>query len=364
MAYSALDLSPFTTFTDLWESSIVGKVAYDVASRSIAYATSTQLQNQNDDDMFDMDDFNLKNVGKKASEIAQKVGKEFVDGMSVIGERGYQAISNYINGEEKEGSEKYNLQDGVVMLRRLQLPNHPVLHHFKAHKHALANISFSPSQTLLLTASIKGTNICAWSLLNCFQAKSQPQCVMKFHRGYTSALITHVSMSVDSQWLTCTTSRGTTHLYQCDPAQQSISPCCRINSRNSIQVMKSFLSPDSESLGTSPMVKPSSSMDHATSDLGFDEFVVDTFKNVCMTAFMPLQWTKLKPNGTDLYQKRLPLLCWNPFGKLTSVRIEITHQIDPGRHGTRLNCTENFQAEWTVARQDDWEESTGTVMKR
>jgi WD40 repeat protein len=361
MVYSAIDLSPFTSFSDVWETQAVGPVVFDIASRSIAYATSTPLQSQIEEDMFHMDDYKLKNVGKKATEIAQKVGKELVDGMQVMGGRGYQAISNYFNGEEKE-CEKLNPQDGIIMIRKLQLPNHPVLCHFKAHRNPLVNITFSPSQTMLLTASLKGNNIYVWSLMNCFQSQQQPNCVMKFARGYTSALITHLSMSIDSKWVSCSTSRGTTHLYQADLGNSKTSPCCRIHSRSSIQVVKSILSTDGESLGTSPLVKPSSSMDHATSDLGYDDIFFDTFKNISKTTLLPIVQNKIHCDGTELYQKRLPILCWNPFGKLTLVQVEITQQLDSSKLGIKQVCTPFSQYEWSVCRSLDWEQSTESVM--
>jgi hypothetical protein len=260
-----------------------------------------------------------------------------------------------------------NPQDGVVMVRKISNGT-PSIAHFQPHRHPIVALSFNSSQTMLFTASSKGTSIYAWSLLHSFGSKQQPTCVMKFARGFTSAFITHLQISNDSQWMSCTTSRGTTHVYKTEEySNRTLYPCARINSRNTIQMVRTMLSVESnqESLGSSPLyVKPSTSVDNATSDLGYDDIFLDTMKNVPMATFLPLKWVKIKNSvNSELYLKRLPLLTWNPFGKISLIYIDITQQLDPNnnlKNGFKysISCV----SEWTVCRSLEWQEVSSQVV--
>jgi hypothetical protein len=192
---------------------------------------------------------------------------------------------------------------------------------------------------------------------------------MKFARGFTSALITHLEISNDSQWMSCTTARGTTHVYKTEEKSNgTLYPCARINSRNTIQVVRTMLSVDStqESLGSSPLhLKPSTSVDNATSDLGYDDIFSDTMKNVPMATFLPLKWVKLKNSvNRELYLRRLPLLSWNPFGKISLIYIDITQQLNPMnnvKNGLQFSYSTSCVSEWTVCRSLDWQEVSSQV---
>ena len=63
--------------------------------------------------------------------------------------------------------------------------------------------------TLLATASEKGTIVRVWNV-------SSSTCLHEFRRGVERATITCLSFSWDDQWLSCTSDKGTTHIFYCD----------------------------------------------------------------------------------------------------------------------------------------------------
>ncbi|KAI8902991.1 hypothetical protein BC833DRAFT_5927 [Globomyces pollinis-pini] len=380
--YSATDFSLLYSFNDVWDSPNTGLPVFDVASRSISYTTSLSLQ-KDEETLFQMD----QDKTTLATDLAVKAAKDIVGGVSMVGGMGYNAIQNYLVGDKGISDEvpRNNVQDGVIIIKRLGKTGSKdvqTIAHFKPHRHAVAHLVYNSSQTILFTASTNGTTIYGWSLLNSFgKSKSQPTCVYKLSRGYTSAIITHIQPSFDERWVSCTTSRGTTHLYQIEPQSTNIPQGqvqhIRINSRNSIQVIKSLLSNEQtqETLSSSPIhVRLSSSLDNATADLGYDDVFIDAYKNTHMATFFPSIMNQSK-NVNDLLHKRFPILTWDPFGKLSLVYIDTSQYLDqsngfniPGVSGISKSksSSETLEikwksnitnvSEWSIGRNINWGE--------
>ena len=335
--YSTKDYELLNTFKDLWEFP-----AFSVASLAIVYSTSTpikKLENREDQELFLMDsDFLSKTSSEKATEIASKVAS----GVGYVGELGLKTVQNYFASDEKgdpsgEHKKVFDIQDGVLLLRNLAKPDSPGIAHWKPHKHPISHVVFNSSQTLIYTCSTIGKTICAWSILNCFSPQSkgqstiEPTCIMTFARGYTTAMITDLTPSLDDRWLSISTSRGTAHLYNIEPKfiaaafrlnpgflTAAIPVSIRINSRNPLQVVRSLFPQSPDSLGSSPahMNKPSSFVDHATADLGYEEMTLDTVRNVFSVKF------GISKKYKDETRAKYPLLLYDPFGKVTITMIE------------------------------------------
>ncbi|ORY07595.1 hypothetical protein K493DRAFT_332676 [Basidiobolus meristosporus CBS 931.73] len=80
------------------------------------------------------------------------------------------------------------------------------LHHFKAHNHRVAAMTFNHSGNLLATASTQGTSFKVFEINNNGIVNN----MYKLSRGYTFARVAHITFSTDSKWLAVGTSRGTT----------------------------------------------------------------------------------------------------------------------------------------------------------
>ncbi|KAJ3268814.1 Breast carcinoma amplified sequence 3 [Terramyces sp. JEL0728] len=378
--YSPADFSLLKSFDDLWPSPTAGIPEFDLALRSICYTCTAAVQpqqTQDDQDMFHMDDYKNKTAGEVAGELAVKAAKELVDGVTLVGGMGYNAIQNYFNGDKKDiinaEVERVSEHDGVVMIRKISRnsKDFPVLSLFRPHKHPISQIKFNPAETMIFTASSIGTNIYCWSIMNCFsRVKQPPTCVMKFGRGFTFAVITHLEISNDGHWLSCSTSRGTNHLYHMDNlsnANQTSS--VKVNSRNSLQVVKSLFQVENsqETLGSSPVnIRLSSSVDNATSDMGYDDAFVDAYKNIPMTTFIRQCGNKVKSMDPTL-QKRIPLLSWDPYGKITLIHVDMYVQPElPSNPSVpaivtsaitkKMKMSVTKISEWTVCRNPSWQE--------
>lgn len=179
--------------------------------------------------------------------------------------------------------------------------------------------------------------------------KSQATKLMKFSRGLTSATITNLNLSFDDDWLVCTTSRGTAHVYEFET-----NSCVVINSRNSFEVVRSLLSSNPVQERTiSPVKIRSSSMDNATSDLGYDDFFVDSGKNVFMGTSFFHQSEGMK--SSDFKRVRVPFLLWNPFG-IVSLTILEKDLCFSSSSKSSISILNRGISEWNVCRSNDWEE--------
>ena len=357
------------TIKDLWEFP-----TFAVSSGAlVAYTSNLALQpdKREDQELFFMDpDFKSKSPGEKATEIVSKIGM----GAGRLGEIGLRSVQQYFNTNDEKGAEgekKLDVQDGVVVIRNTRKADCAIIAHWKPHKHPISHLVFNTAQTLLFTCSTNGKTVSAWNILNCLSPQGSafkttiPTCVMTFSRGFTSALITDLSPSLDDRWLAISTSRGTVHLYNIEPkfiaaairsssaptTVQSISVTMRLNSRNPLQVARSLLPQSPDALGSSPVhvSKPSSSVDNATNDLGFEEMTLDTTKNVFTVKF----GIGKKCEGGVKY----PLLLYDPFGKVNIVMIGVL----PAAASKATKFTTSILLETQVCRNLDFKETTSKL---
>jgi len=230
---SLFDFSTAAILTDVAPSQYDNHPAiFDLGCRYLAYATTTSP------DTLD------KNNKIQMSVVAEKVAKEVISGVKVLGNIGLQAVkaaknSYYqnssnnetnnilINDESNNTKNEINYQFPVGMikifdikkiLQSKDLSNVIPLAHFQAQHHYMEYVQFNESGSLLVTSSCEGFTLNIWKLENHFDKKSKPlTCLYKLKRGKTSARIESVSFSMDSRWVCVLSNHGTAHLYYIDP---------------------------------------------------------------------------------------------------------------------------------------------------
>ena len=367
--YSIMDdLKLVGKFDDVLESPLTSLPVFDISSRLLCYTSSSLSDSDAFEDEtdipFKMDEMEpVGGVGKMAKSFATKAAK----GVGVVGGYGYNAIQNYLSGE-KDATGPDTANDPrygavtLVLLSRHAKPS--VICKFKPHKHPISTMCINNAGTMLLTASTLGKSVCAWSLMNCFTKPKPhvPVCLTRFIRGLTSATVTNLSISNDDQWLTVATSTGTVHLYQITGESSNLA-CLKLNSRNVIQMARSMFPTTGSSL--SPRnTKISSSIENEASDLGYDDVYVDALQNVPMGFILPSTildknspTEKRRSNGS-FDKLLLPVLCWNPFGKLSLSMVRMTEANIITETGPKTKTTFSManSIEWNVCRMSHWEE--------
>ncbi|KAI9339166.1 hypothetical protein DFJ73DRAFT_569558 [Zopfochytrium polystomum] len=269
-AFSALTLAPIAVFQDTSLLPGTDSAVFDVGCRYLVYASnspppspkkrtdSTTIASDlssSDSEEYEREVGTMENIGKVAGKVAGMVAKEFIGGVKVFGEYGYNALSNYFSaapGQPSTGApppssygpaasqtpkEKRPVLDGVVVIHDIENPN-PIpgtspnpakplpLSHWKPHSNAVSFVGFNPSQTLLVTASTHGTTFNIYEVPSRISRRNgavrlaprTPRCIYKLERGFTSARIESINFSLSSEYVAVSTARGTTHVYQIDPA--------------------------------------------------------------------------------------------------------------------------------------------------
>ncbi|ORX73412.1 hypothetical protein BCR32DRAFT_297195 [Anaeromyces robustus] len=236
---------------------------FDVGSRYLAYATTTGPDTPEKSNKIQM------------SVMAEKVAKEVLSSVKVLGNIGLQAVKaaknsyyqntsgnnnnnnnnnnnsnntnhngsggssttspvtatiengNIIIHEESGKSNELNYQFPVGMIKIFDIQkllhtkdinNIVPLAHFQAQHHYIEYIQFNESGSLLITSSCEGFTLNIWKLENHFDKKpSSLTCLYKLKRGKTSARIESVTFSTDSRWISVLSNHGTVHLYYIDP---------------------------------------------------------------------------------------------------------------------------------------------------
>lgn len=166
--YSSYENQLVTSLNNAFDTPLWNAPIFDIASKSIAYATSSETN----EEVLPVDDEN-----EKPDPI--KVAKKFVGNIKKIA-----ADSYYFNRKGK--------QDGVVALRILGTDKCTV---WKPHTNPIKYLAFNPSQTKLYTVST-GKTILAWDITPCLIRKA-PKCLFKFERGISKAIINHIGFSRD-----------------------------------------------------------------------------------------------------------------------------------------------------------------------
>ncbi|XP_071692181.1 autophagy-related protein 18f-like [Rutidosis leptorrhynchoides] len=180
----------------------------------------------------------LTNPGSNGSVVAhyaKQSSKQLAVGIVTLGDIAYKKLSRYysefapdgtvtqqVNNPIRKDLETHNghLPDteniGMVIVRDVVTKS--VIAQFKAHDSPIASLCFDPSGTLLVTASVHGHNFNVFRITPGLDNGASYVHLYRLQRGFTNAVIQDISFSVDSRWITISSSRGTNHLFAISPS--------------------------------------------------------------------------------------------------------------------------------------------------
>ncbi|XVF32660.1 hypothetical protein REPUB_Repub17cG0101500 [Reevesia pubescens] len=172
---------------------------------------------------------------------AMESSKHLANGLINLGDMGYRTLSKCRQELLPDGSNSPVSQNSVWKVGRLagtemdnagmvvvkDFVSRDVISQFKAHTSPISALSFDPSGTLLVTASVYGNNINIFRIMpSCVRSGSGVQSydwssshvhLYKLHRGITSAMIQDICFSHYSQWVAIVSSKGTCHIFVLSP---------------------------------------------------------------------------------------------------------------------------------------------------
>ncbi|XP_076893256.1 autophagy-related protein 18f-like [Bidens hawaiensis] len=168
--------------------------------------------------------------GSIVAHYAKQSSKQLAVGIVTLGDIGYKKLSRYYSeilpddnvskllgdpARKDRGNPNGRLPDtenvGMVIVR--DVVSKSVIAQFKAHDSPIASLCFDPSGTLLVTASVHGHNFNVFRIIPGATNGASYIHLYKLQRGFTNAVIQDISFSIDSRWITISSSRGTSHLF-------------------------------------------------------------------------------------------------------------------------------------------------------
>ncbi|KAK4273510.1 hypothetical protein QN277_021893 [Acacia crassicarpa] len=181
--------------------------------------------------------------GNLVARYAMESSKHLAAGLINLGDMGYKTLSKYYQDLVPDGSSspvssssswkvgRYTPHSteadtaGVVIIK--DFVSRAVVAQFRAHTSPISALSFDPSGTLLVTASIHGNNINIFRIMPSYSKNGSGSQssdwgyshahLYKLHRGMTSAVIQDICFSHYSQWVAIITSKGTCHIFALAP---------------------------------------------------------------------------------------------------------------------------------------------------
>ncbi|CAM6025993.1 unnamed protein product [Sphagnum balticum] len=194
--------------------------------------------------------------GSLVAHYAKESSKHLVAGVMNLGDMGYKKISRYCSellpdggtGSPGTGSPSWKSSvnghtarqggaslepeySGTVIVR--DFVSKTIVAQFRAHSSPLSALTFDPTGTLLVTASVHGHNLNVFRLTPPsttgantagWDANTSYVHLYKLYRGVTNAVIQDISFSGDSQWIAVSSSRGTNHLFAISPFGGVVGP--------------------------------------------------------------------------------------------------------------------------------------------
>ncbi|KAK1407051.1 hypothetical protein QVD17_38662 [Tagetes erecta] len=168
--------------------------------------------------------------GSIVAHYAKQSSKQLAVGIVTLGDIGYKKLSRYYDGNisphlsepgrKDRANSNGRLLDtenvGMVIVR--DVVSKSVIAQFKAHDSPIASLCFDPSGTLLVTASVHGHSFNVFCILPGPTNGASYIHLYRLQRGFTNAVIQDISFSVDSRWITISSSRGTSHLFAISPS--------------------------------------------------------------------------------------------------------------------------------------------------
>ncbi|KAL0481165.1 hypothetical protein AKO1_012619 [Acrasis kona] len=203
----------------------LGAVA--LGQRWIAYPSINMVTNKNMD--------YTQQSNQTIAEISMDVAKNIASATLYLGDIGYKQLSSVISGQQhshpassssSHNQSKTHLKEaGTIEIRDIQTKQ--LICHFKAHPEPIAAMAFDPSGTLLVTVSIKGTNLNVYQIMPNTNGKVTSKNIKHIYRllrGVTSASIHDIRFSINSKWIAVCSNHGTTHLFALNPNGGKIKP--------------------------------------------------------------------------------------------------------------------------------------------
>ncbi|KAM0018543.1 putative transcription factor WD40-like family [Helianthus debilis subsp. tardiflorus] len=172
--------------------------------------------------------------GSIVAHYAKQSSKQLAVGIVTLGDIGYKKLSRYYSeflpdgnisqvndtGRKDLGNSNGRLPDtenvGMVIVR--DVVSKSVITQFKAHDSPIASLCFDPSGILLVTASVHGHSFNVFRITPGPANGASYTHLYRLQRGFTNAVIQDISFSVDSRWITISSSRGTSHLFAISPS--------------------------------------------------------------------------------------------------------------------------------------------------
>ncbi|XWS36248.1 hypothetical protein CRYUN_Cryun20dG0069100 [Craigia yunnanensis] len=172
---------------------------------------------------------------------AMESSMHLATGLINLGDMGFRTLSKCCQELLPDGSNSPVSQNSVWKVGRLagtdmgnagtvvlkDFVSRDVISQFKAHTSPISALSFDPSGTLLVTASVYGNNINIFRIMpSCVRSRSGVQSydwsssrvhLYKLHRGITSAMIQDICFSYYSRWVAIVSSKGTCHIFVLSP---------------------------------------------------------------------------------------------------------------------------------------------------
>ncbi|KAL4182349.1 hypothetical protein AMTRI_Chr12g275510 [Amborella trichopoda] len=181
--------------------------------------------------------------GSLVARYAKESTKQIAAGIINLGDIGYKTFSKYYQELLPDGSNSPVSSNANWKVNRVVSGSHPsetdnagmvavrdftskaIIAHFKAHTSPISAISFDPSGTLLVTASVHGNNLNVFRIIpsrvqnssTTYDWSSSHVHLYKLYRGLTTAVIQDIVFSNYSQWVAIISSRGTCHIFALSP---------------------------------------------------------------------------------------------------------------------------------------------------
>ncbi|XP_047335698.1 autophagy-related protein 18g-like isoform X2 [Impatiens glandulifera] len=172
---------------------------------------------------------------------AKESSKHIAAGLINMGDKGYRTVSRYCQELLQDGLSsptpstsgwKFGRNvppiaenSGMVVVK--DFVSQEVISQFSAHTSPISALCFDPSGTLLVTASVNGTNINIFYITPTYTRSDSRERtydwssahvhLYKLYRGMTSAIIQDICFNHCSQWISIISSKGTCHIFTLSP---------------------------------------------------------------------------------------------------------------------------------------------------
>ncbi|KAK8506240.1 hypothetical protein V6N12_074288 [Hibiscus sabdariffa] len=349
---------------------------------------------------------------------AMESSKHLATGLINLGDMGYRTLSKCCQELLPDGSNSPVSQNSVWKVGRLagtdmdnagmvvikDFVSRDVISQFKAHTSPISALSFDPSGTLLVTASVYGNNINIFRIMpSHVRSGSGVQShgwssshvhLYKLHRGITSAMIQDICFSHYSQWVAIVSSKGTCHIFVLSPfggdtgfqtlssqgEEPSLSPVLSLpwwSTSSCVTNQQSFPPPLPVALSVVSRIKYSSfgwlsTVSNATNSAAGKVFVPSGAVAAVFHNSISLAHQHVDQRTTSLEH----LLVYTPSGHVVQHELLLSIGADSGASNLRFQTASYTHVQeddltvkvepvqwWDVCRRSDWPEREECISK-